>query len=171
MRKILAFYGRLVDATAFALKAVGFAAIVAIVAAITLQVVSRYVFGRPHLWVEEAATYCFIWLVFIGAAYSMVKKRHIIVTSITDLLPESARKVFRIGAYLIVLFFLFFLIRFGLRQFAIEAPQKTIALPVRLPRRWFYSLPLVISAFSMFFTSVYQLLEEIFAGKGEEKTL
>lgn len=164
-------YGRLIDVIGFALKVIGYLAITSIVCAITLQVVSRYVFSRPHLWVEEFATYCFIWLVFIGAAYAATKKRHIVVTSLTDIFPEAVRKALRVGSYAAVLIFLFFLVKFGLRQFVIEAPQHTIALPVRLPRRLFYSLPLVISGISLFLTFAYQLLEELLPKKEHKETL
>jgi TRAP-type C4-dicarboxylate transport system permease small subunit len=164
-------YGRLIDAIGFVLKTIGYLAITSIVCAITLQVVSRYAFGRHHQWVEEFATYCFIWLVFIGAAYAAIKRRHIVVTSLTDLFPPAARKLFRIGAYVVVLAFLYNLVKFGLRQFGVEAPQHTIALPVRLPRRIFYSLPLIIAGISMFLTFAYQLLEELFPDHGTKDAL
>ena len=39
------------------------------VVTITIQVVTRYAFGQPLVWVEELATYSFIWSVFLGAPW------------------------------------------------------------------------------------------------------
>ena len=48
-----------------------------IVASIGAQVVSRYFFNNPLIWVEEAVVYGFIWLVFLGASVGLKTQRHI----------------------------------------------------------------------------------------------
>jgi hypothetical protein len=49
----------------------------------------------------------------------------------------------------------------GLEVMEVEGRSRTISLPVELPRSWFYSLPLTLSAASMALTGVYLLLEEL----------
>ena len=43
----------------------------------------------------------------------------------------------------------------------VEGRSKTISLPIELPRSWFYSLPLTLSAASMLLTTVYLLFAEL----------
>jgi len=38
------------------------------------------VFGRPLVWSEELARFALIWLTFVGAAYVMAYRRHIVVS-------------------------------------------------------------------------------------------
>jgi TRAP-type C4-dicarboxylate transport system permease small subunit len=60
-----------------------------------------------------------------------------------------------------LIFFLIVLIRNGLAQFDMEGAQHTIALPVNLPRKYFFSVPFLISCFSMLMTSIYLLLHQL----------
>ncbi len=168
MNKALRIYGRCIEGLGMVLKSIGILLIFFIVLSIFVQVVSRYLFNRPHVWVEEFATYCFIWLVFIGAAFAHVKGRHIIVTTLIDSLSRRVQLVLSICANIAILTFLFSLIRFGFKQFATEMPLHSIALPVRLPRPLFYSLPFLIGTISMFIMTGYNLLlnlQEIFSLK------
>jgi TRAP-type C4-dicarboxylate transport system permease small subunit len=161
MKNFLSIYGRVLKGLGKVLKYFGILLLAAIVASIFVQVISRYVFGRPHVWVEEFATYCFIWTVFIGAAYALLQGRHIIVTTITDYFSPMVKKILAVCINLAILFFLYNSLKYGLRQFSVEAPQSTIALPWRLPRRWFYSLPFLVSMASMFLTTVHSFLVNI----------
>jgi len=43
----------------------------------------------------------------------------------------------------------------------VEGRSSTISLPIELPRSWFYSLPLTLSAASMILTALYLLLQEL----------
>src|SRR5918995_2224489 len=54
------------------------------VVTITVQVVTRYAFGQPLVWVEELATYSFIWSVFLGAALGLKEMRHIRIETFLD---------------------------------------------------------------------------------------
>ena len=52
-------------------RGLGIALILYMVAAITVQVFTRYALGRPIAWVEESATYAFIWMSFVGASVGL----------------------------------------------------------------------------------------------------
>lgn len=56
------------------------ALVAALFALVLAQVVSRYVFGQPLVWSEELARFALIWLTFIGAAFVMSYRRHIVVS-------------------------------------------------------------------------------------------
>ena len=49
----------------------------------------------------------------------------------------------------------------GWKVMGVEGRSSTISLPIELPRSWFYSLPLTLSAASMVLTAIYLLLQEL----------
>jgi hypothetical protein len=49
----------------------------------------------------------------------------------------------------------------GWKVMGVEGRSSTISLPIELPRSWFYSLPLTLSAASMILTALYLLLQEL----------
>lgn len=53
---------------------------------VSYQVFSRYVdFVPPYLWTEEAARFCFIWTVLLGAAIAVREGTHFTI----DVLPQG----------------------------------------------------------------------------------
>ncbi len=138
----------------------GILMISAIVVCIFSQVFSRYALGRPLVWVEELSTYCFIWGTFLGASIGLKQARHIKIRVISSLLPEGVHRWISCFIYLCIAIFCFVMIGQGIRAMAIESMQHTIALPIRLSRKYFYSWPLTLASASMFLTSLYYLVME-----------
>ncbi len=62
--------------------------LVATVLIVILNVILRYVFNTGLYWVEEAATTCFIWSVFIGVSAAYKHQMHIGIDMVTKLLPK-----------------------------------------------------------------------------------
>ncbi|MCG8451683.1 MAG: TRAP transporter small permease [Spirochaetales bacterium] len=59
---------------------------------VIINVILRYLFQGGLFWVEEVATACFIWSVFIGAAGAYRNKLHICIDLITKFFPERGRE-------------------------------------------------------------------------------
>jgi len=160
MKTLLKKYDRCLFAIGIVELALGIICLVTIVVCIFGQVISRYAFGKPLVWVEEFSTYCFIWSVYLGAAYALIKGRHIRVTTLLEKFPFGMQRLVAILTYGSLIFFLVVLIRNGLMQFVMEGPQHTIALPTNIPRKYFFSVPFLISCSSMLLTSIYLLLNQ-----------
>lgn len=158
---MLASYKRLLDRIGAVEQTVGVGLILLIVTAITVQVFTRYALGRPIAWVEESATYAFIWMVFVGAAVGLKQGRHILIATFGNHLPARAAAGLRTVVWLLVLLTLVVLVVQGAKVMGVEGRSRTISLPIELPRSWFYSLPLTFSAVSMTLTCVYLLLLEM----------
>jgi TRAP-type C4-dicarboxylate transport system permease small subunit len=131
-----------------------------IVVCIFSQVFSRYALGRPLVWVEELSTYCFIWGTFLGASIGLKRGRHIKIRVISSVLPESVHSWLSFFIYLCIAAFSLVMVGQGIRAMGIESMQHTIALPIRLSRKYFYSWPLTLACASMFLTSLYYLARE-----------
>ena len=131
-----------------------------IVVCIFSQVFSRYALGRPLVWVEELSTYCFIWGTFLGASIGLKQARHIKIRVISSFMPENMQRWLSFFIYLCIAIFCFVMITQGIRAMGVESRQHTIALPIRLPKKYFYSWPLTLAFASMFLTSMYYLAIE-----------
>ena len=131
------------------------------VGAITTQVFTRYVFSRPIIWVEELATYSFIWGVFVGASLGLKYGRHIKIETFVDHLPPRAKAASRILINLIVIAVLWHLLREVGKVIDIEGRSTSVSLPWPVARAWFYSIPLAASCLSMLATCAYLLLVEV----------
>ena len=60
----------------------------ALTAVVLLQVVSRLVLQLPIIWSEEAARFLFFWVVLLGAAMSVRRRRHFTL----DVMPRRWRE-------------------------------------------------------------------------------
>lgn len=132
-----------------------------IVFSITLQVISRYGFGTPFVWVEEVATYAFIWIVFLGASIGMKRLSHIKIEALSLSVPVKAQALIRIFGYAIMGFVLFNLIINVPKVMQIEARSESVSLPIPVARMWFYSMPLFVSTVSMSLTLFYYTIAEV----------
>ena len=129
-----------------------------IVASIGAQVVSRYFFNNPLIWVEEAVVYGFIWLVFLGASVGLKTQRHIRIEWLSHIWGGR----WAAGLYLIrqgvVIAIVVLVFPYALVVMNTESRSATIALPWELPRFLFFSLPISISFVLLAMTAFYFLL-------------
>jgi TRAP-type C4-dicarboxylate transport system permease small subunit len=139
----------------------GVGLIAVMVGAITTQVFTRYLFNRPIIWVEEIATYSFIWAVFVGASLGLKYGRHVKIETFVDHLPQRAKAASRILINLIIIAVLWLLLREVGKVIDIESRSTSVSLPWPVPRAWFYSIPLAASCVSMMATCVYFILAEM----------
>lgn len=144
---------------------------VVIVLSITLQVISRYGFGRPFVWVEELATYSFIWIVFLGAAAGMKRLAHIKIEAASLLASVRVQALMRLFGYAVMLFVLYWLVVKAPGVMSIEARSNSISLPIPISRMWFYSMPLFYASLSMVLTLAFYTVADLVALiKGEPMT-
>ena len=59
---------------------------------VIVNVITRKLFNYIIVWSEEIATSCFVYSVFIGAAYAYRKHQHVGVDLLVEKLPAGARR-------------------------------------------------------------------------------
>jgi TRAP-type C4-dicarboxylate transport system permease small subunit len=133
----------------------GVGLLAAIVVMITVQVFTRYVFNRPIVWVEDVATFAFIWCVFLGAAVGLKDLRHIRIETFLARLGARGAAVVHAALHLVILACCVLVARHAWDVMDTEARSLTISLPINLPRHWFYSVPLFCALVSMAATALY----------------
>jgi TRAP-type C4-dicarboxylate transport system permease small subunit len=136
-------------------RVLGMALLVAIVLMIGVQVATRYLLGLPIVWVEDVATFAFIWAVFLGAAAGLKEMRHIRIETFLTRLPQRPRALLEAALHAVILVCCAVVAWHALGVMETESRSSTISLPVNLPRHLFYSLPLCVSLVSMALTSAW----------------
>lgn len=112
------------------------AAFVIMIAITFLQVVFRYVFSAPLPWSEEAARYCFVWIVFLGAALGLERGVHLGVDLLVNRMPKTARRYTAFICDLLIACFALVIIYASLPVLQLNALQHSPALGV--PMSWIY---------------------------------
>ncbi len=78
------------------------------------EVVCRYVFNSPTLWVMDYSIYCVMWAVFLGLAYTMRRRGHVLVDIVLKKISPIRRFFIEIGTHLLILGFFLILFAAGL---------------------------------------------------------
>jgi TRAP-type C4-dicarboxylate transport system permease small subunit len=97
---------------------------------VVYAVLARYLFKRPIGWSEEIAVYLMIWVVFLGAAYTLKENAHIGVDILISRLSASPKKGVLIFHYLtgIVLMSILFLKGVDMVAFTLQMNSHSIAI-------------------------------------------
>ena len=70
-----------------------------------VQVLLRYVFSAPLVWVEEAAKYLLVWVSFFGSAYAVRYGMHITLIFLNNKFRGYAKLVLDLGIQLLLIVF------------------------------------------------------------------
>src|SRR5215204_4405168 len=169
MDRALAVWWRAVALLGTIERVAGVFLIALMVVTITVQVVTRYAFGQPLVWVEELATYSFIWSVFLGAALGLKEMRHIRIETFLDRVKPRSGALFRAALYALILVCTVALASHALDIMEVERRSETMSLPINVGRHWFYSVPLFTGLASMALTAAYFIVAYLaFAANGRE---
>lgn len=164
MDLVLARWWRLLELIGRVERAVGVLLLSTIVISITIQVITRYLFGRPLVWVEELAGYCFLWGVFLGAAAGMKELRHIRIDTFVSRLSPRPQALWRALIWAIATACCVIIAVQAWDIMEVESRSRTMSLPVDLPRHLFYSTPLFVCTVSIVLTGLYLICAELMRG-------
>ena len=133
----------------------------AIVLMILAQVGLNAGLGDPFPWEQEAGAYALVWLTFLGASIALKQMRHITIASFPSALPPRGKAAMRVLSYAIILWLLYVVMRELLFVIPIEGRALTVALPIDLPRSWFFSVPLFACCALMVWTAAHFVAENL----------
>lgn len=73
--------------------------------AVSYDVIMRYFFGSPTIWVNEVSGYLLVIITFLSASYTLRVGGHVRVDILENFLSETGKKMLFILAHLMILFF------------------------------------------------------------------
>ena len=93
-------------------------------------VISRYVFSLPVVWIDEAASTCFLWLAMLGSVIALDRNEHLRLTLFLHMLPERLQRFVEALAPLVAAAFLLALIvpafEYAFEEWSITSPALNI---------------------------------------------
>ncbi len=116
-----------------------------------LQVLSRFL-GISMSWTDEAMRFLFIWFTFLGTGYAIREKKHIVVDFLSGSISEPVLRIIDIFVHLIMLFFIFVLIKYGFEVTQVTAIQKSSVMRISMSYV-FCAIP-VSGILMMFYTTL-----------------
>ena len=108
---------------------------------LAVGVVSRFVFHRPLVWVDELASMCFLWLAMMGATVALLRREHMGLTALVLRFSPAKRLAARALVEAVIALFLILILpwayEYALDEWAIETPAlglhntyRAAAMPV-----------------------------------------
>ena len=80
---------------------------------ISYEVIMRYLFNSPTVWVNEISRFLQIWATYLDLTYSFDRKEFIRITVLYDKLNEAGKKVLDFISAIFILTFSSFVLYFG----------------------------------------------------------
>lgn len=133
------------------------------------QVFSRYVLGTPSTTTDEIARFLFMWVAFMGAAYTLGQKRHLAIDIVSLWLEGKSLRNVRILVFIIIAAFVSVVMMYGGWQLMMDTLQKGQVTPaLRIPMGYVYGA-IPFSGATMLFYCV-ALIFELFAPDNQSDT-
>ena len=80
---------------------------------VSYEVIMRYLFNSPTIWVNEVSRFLQIWATYLALTYSFHKNDFIRITVIYDRLNENGKKILDFISFIFILTFSSFVVYFG----------------------------------------------------------
>lgn len=122
-----------------------------------LQVITRFIFSNPIAWGQDIIRLSFVYLVFWGGAYCVMKKEHLNIDILLTSVSEKTRRLIEIIINIVLLFFFVFIIYFGFifMQSGVSQNAPYLAIPMSI-----YYLALPTSGILMFYYQILIIIEQ-----------
>jgi C4-dicarboxylate transporter DctQ subunit len=125
---------------------------------IFINVLLRYLFREPVYWAEEVAKYFMVWIALVGAQVALKKGLHVGLKFFVDRFPSFISNWITVVVKLLILFFLFFMLKEGLDLAIFASNQRFATLNISLI--WVY-IAVPVAAFLMIVTVLNLLIKDI----------
>lgn len=123
-----------------------------------LQVLFRYVLATPLSWSEELARYCFVWIVFLGAAIGLQRGFHLGVDLLVNTFPKPIRNGLEIMCFVLIGGFAVTVAYASLSVLEMNTMQRSPAMGVQMS--WIY-VAIPISMVLIFFISLARIAQRV----------
>jgi TRAP-type C4-dicarboxylate transport system permease small subunit len=138
-------------------------------AIVFMNVLLRYVFSASLSWVDEAARYMFLWLIWVGADYALANRAHLRITMIPDRMHGKSR--IAVECFVLTIWFCFcvFLGYQGIKLVRIVVTQQQLSTAMQINMGWAYAcVPCgaIFMAIRIFFDIISVILTGNIPGAG-----
>ena len=164
--RILKFSGNIFDRVLSLLMAISCVILAFVALSVCLEVILRYFFNRPQIWVIEFSEYALLYITFLGAAWVLKSEGHVTVDMAFSLMSDKGRAVCSMASYMICFLVSTVLLVYGTRvtwsyyvkglynPTVLEIPTSAILIVIPIG-----GLTLLIQSIRGFTQNLQQLIE------------
>lgn len=135
---------------------------------IFVDVILRYFFNRPSIWVTEVSTYLFLYIIFLGTAYALDHDLHIRVTFLVDRFgPRPTRVINLLTSIFAMIFTLVLLWQVSIMTWTAFKEKWTSPTMLNAPYAYIYVV-MVFGSFMLFLTFFFRTLLQFKSGPIED---
>ena len=80
---------------------------------VSYEVIMRYLFNSPTIWVNEVSRFLQIWATYLALTYSFHKNDFIRITVVYDRLNENGKKILDFISFIFIIIFSCFVVYYG----------------------------------------------------------
>ena len=80
---------------------------------VSYEVIMRYLFNSPTIWVNEVSRFLQIWATYLALTYSFHKQEFIRITVVYDRLNETGKKILDFISFIFIIIFSCFVVYYG----------------------------------------------------------
>lgn len=136
---------RFLDLTERALDVLASLLVGVCLAAISIQIVMRYVFNDATTWSDTLAASALAWLTFFAGTAAVRRQENMSVLFLVDCLKPHARKITNTICHFMVLFFSLALLNAGVQVMSITSTAKVEGLILPVTWAQMYSVSVITS--------------------------
>lgn len=107
---------RLIDAISWAVSNAALILVFTLMVVTIYEVVMRYVFNAPTIWVMELSGYLMLLFVALGGAYALQKDKHVNVDILFGRLSSRGQAVMNVFTFVLFFIFMYFFFTLALKQ-------------------------------------------------------
>jgi TRAP-type C4-dicarboxylate transport system permease small subunit len=145
VRKLFSLIERVLDVLAALLVAV-------CLAAVSIQVVMRYIFGEATTWSDTVAACALAWMTFLAATAAVRRDENLVVRFMWAKLGAMGKKIIATVCHIIVLLFCLVLAYSGAELMAITNNAQVEGLLIEVTWAQFYSVSVVSAVLMVLFS-------------------
>jgi TRAP-type C4-dicarboxylate transport system permease small subunit len=143
---------RLFDRVESLLDVISAALVVICLAAVSIQVVMRYVFGNATTWSDTVAACALAWMTFLAAAAAVRRDENLVVRFLWTKLGSTSRKCVATLCHLVVLLFSLVLSYSGVMLMSITRTAQVEGLMLDITWAQFYSVSVISGVLMVLFS-------------------
>lgn len=136
--------------------------LVAVIGINFAEILGRYLLNTSMIWIQDVSLLLMVWMIFPGSSVIAYEKRDVVITLLTDALPDSVNRIIdRFKNGIVSLFFLA-LAYYSFTLFLKQAGQTTVtaSIPLQL-----YTLSLLVNSAYVFLVYLNEELIDLFGSK------
>jgi len=135
--------------------------VIVMVFIMVMEVIMRYIFNNPIIWVQEFVIMMFIWITMLGGSAALMMKTHVTITTFSQFFSDRWKTILQLLVSLIIIGVLIYLSMTLPDSIKIQNKTRTSSMPINIAKGHYYSTPLLIAVILMLLTQFYYVYFEV----------